>query len=87
MDLGAGPEVLLGVGEEVVRTCADEIGATDFWISNGELSVSRGGTGTHKLLCEGMISGSYTKWSMMHVFGARLPTNLPSSFLCSAAMT
>lgn len=54
MDLRAGAEVLFGVCEEVVRTCADDVGATDFWVSNGELSVSRGGTGAHKLLCEGM---------------------------------
>lgn len=53
MDLGAGSKVLLGVREEVVRTCADKIGATDFWVSEGELSVSRGGTGAHELLCEG----------------------------------
>lgn len=52
MDLGARPEVLLGVCEEVMRTCADKVGATDFWISDGELSVSRGGTSAHKLLCE-----------------------------------
>ena len=54
MDLGAGSKVLLGVREEVVRTCADKIGATDFWVSEGELSVSRGGTGAHELLCEGI---------------------------------
>lgn len=40
MDLGAGAEVLLGVCEEVVRTCADNIGAANFWICDGQLSVS-----------------------------------------------
>lgn len=54
MDLGAGPEVLLGVREEVVRACAGNVGATDFWVSDGELSVSRRGTGAHELLCEGI---------------------------------
>ena len=54
MDLGAGPEVLLGVREKIMRTCADKIGATDFWVCERELSMSRGGTGTHKLLWKGI---------------------------------
>ena len=54
VDLGAGPEVLLGVREKVMRTCADKIRATDLWVGKRELSMSRGGTGTHKLLCEGI---------------------------------
>ena len=54
MDLGAGAEVLFGVRKEVVRTCANNVGATDFWVSNGELSVSRRGTSAHELLYEGM---------------------------------
>ena len=52
MDLRAGAKILLGVREEIVRTCAHNVGTTDFWVSDGELSVSRGGTGAHKLLCE-----------------------------------
>ena len=54
MDLGAGAKVLLGVREEIMWTCADNVGATDFWIGDGELGVSRGGTGAHELLCEAM---------------------------------
>ena len=40
MDLGAGTEILLCVGEEIMGTCADNIGTADFWIINGELGVS-----------------------------------------------
>ena len=40
MDLWAGAKVLLGVRKEVVGTCADKIGATDFRVRYGELSVS-----------------------------------------------
>ena len=40
MDLRTGAEILLGICEEVVRACADDVGATDFWVSDGELSVS-----------------------------------------------
>ena len=53
MDLGAGAEVLLGVREEVMRTCADNVRATDFGVSDGKLGVSRRGTSAHKLLYEG----------------------------------
>ena len=40
MNLRTGAKVLLGVRKEVVGTCADKIGATDFRVSYGELSVS-----------------------------------------------
>jgi len=48
--LGAGAEVLLGVGEEVVRAGADEEGAADFGVCDGELGVARGSSGAHELL-------------------------------------
>lgn len=37
--LGTGAEVLLGVGEEVVRAGAGEEGAADFRVGDGELGV------------------------------------------------
>lgn len=40
MHLRAGSEVLLGIGEEVVRAGPDEVGTADFWIRNGELGVA-----------------------------------------------
>jgi len=48
--LGAGAEILLGVCEEVVRAGADEEGAADFGVRDGELGVSRGSSGAHELL-------------------------------------
>ncbi len=54
VDLGAGAKVLLGIRKEVMRACADKIGATDFGVCDRELSVSRGSTGAHELLCGGM---------------------------------
>ena len=87
MDFRAWAKVLLGVCEKIMRTCTDKIRATDFWISDGELSVSRGGTGAHKLLCKGIISRCHLELIMIHFFEAHCLLNLPSSFLCSAAMT
>ena len=49
----AETEVLLGVGEEVVRTGADEVGAADFGVREGELGVPGGLAGAHELLCLG----------------------------------
>lgn len=46
----AGAEVLLGVGEEVVRAGAGEEGAADFRVRDGELGMARGGSGAHELL-------------------------------------
>ncbi len=50
MDLGAGPEVLFCVCEEVMRAGAGEKGAADFGVGKGELSVPGGGAGAHELL-------------------------------------
>lgn len=51
--LGTRAQVLLGVGELVVRTRADEVRATDFRVGDGELGVAGGGTSAHKLVrCE-----------------------------------
>lgn len=49
--LGAGTQVLLGVGEEIMRTGAGEEGAADFGVGDGELGAARGGAGAHELLC------------------------------------
>lgn len=43
-------QVLLGIGEEVMRTSADEIRATDFWIGDLELRIARGSAGTYELV-------------------------------------
>ena len=84
MDLGTGAQVLLGIRKKIVRTCANKIGATDFWVSDGELSVSRRGTGAHELLCEGIDQRpngpQCTSWNL------NCHSDSPSSFLCSAAM-
>jgi hypothetical protein len=50
MDFGAGPQILLRVREEVVRAGTDNEGAADFGIGDGELGMSRRGTGAHELL-------------------------------------
>lgn len=39
--LGARAEVLLCVGEEVVRACSDQVRAADFGVCDGELGVAR----------------------------------------------
>ena len=51
VDFGAETEVLLGVGEEVVRAGADQVGAADFGVREGELGVPGGLAGAHELLC------------------------------------
>lgn len=51
VDLGAGTEILLGVCEKVMGTCSYEIRAADFRVGDRKLSVSRGGSGAHELLC------------------------------------
>lgn len=50
MDFRTGPQILLRVREEVVRASTDNEGAADFGIGDGELGMSRGGTGAHELL-------------------------------------
>ena len=40
MDLRTGSEVLLGVGEQVMRATANEVGAADFRIRDGELGIA-----------------------------------------------
>ena len=84
MDLGAGAQVLLGVRKKIVRTCANKIGATDFWVCDGELSVSRRGTGAHELLCEGINQRS--NCPQCTSLNVNCHSDSPSSFLCSAAM-
>ena len=43
-------QILLGIGEEVVRTGADEIRATDFRVGDLELRIARGRAGTYELV-------------------------------------
>lgn len=50
MHLGTLAEILLGVGEEVVRTRAGEIGPADFGVVERELLGARRGGRAHKLL-------------------------------------
>ena len=50
MHFGAGTEVLLGVGEEVMRAGSDEVGAANFGVRDGELSIATLGTGTNELV-------------------------------------
>lgn len=41
MHLWAGAEILFGVCEEIMGACADNEGAANFGVCNGELGVSR----------------------------------------------
>lgn len=52
MDLGARAEIEFGVGEEVVRTGADNEGAADFGVGYGEGGGGGRGRGAHELLEE-----------------------------------
>lgn len=55
MDFRAWAEVLFGVGELVVGTGTDEVGAANFWVGNGELSVA-GCCAAHKLVSYRILS-------------------------------
>lgn len=57
MHFWAGSEVLLGVCEEVVRAGADEVGAAEFGVGDGELGRACGGRGAHELLCDVLVEG------------------------------
>lgn len=46
----ARAKILLGVGEEVVWAGADEVGAADFRVCDGKLSIATLGTGTNELV-------------------------------------
>lgn len=50
MHLGTRPKVLLGVGEEVVRTRAGDVGPADFGVVERELLGARRGGRAHELL-------------------------------------
>jgi hypothetical protein len=50
MHLGAWSEVLLGIGEEVVRAGPDEVGTADFWIRDRELGVATLSTSPNELV-------------------------------------
>ena len=49
MDFGAWAKVLFGIGELIVRTGADEVGAADFGVGDSELGVA-GGCAAHELV-------------------------------------
>lgn len=46
----AWAKILLGVGEKVVWASANEIGAADFRVCDGKLSIATLGTGTNELI-------------------------------------
>lgn len=46
----AWTQILLGIGEEVMRTSADKIRATDFRIGDLELRIARRSAGTYELV-------------------------------------
>lgn len=50
MKLGAGTQVLFGVGELVVGTRAGKVGAADFGVGDGELGIARGCACAHELV-------------------------------------
>lgn len=57
--LGTRPEVLLGVGEEVVRTRAGDVGPADFGVVERELLGARGGGRAHELLEQLSLFGGH----------------------------
>src|SRR5690242_7755689 len=50
VDLGAGPQFVLCIGEEIVRAVADKVGAADLGIFYGELWRALVGTADELLL-------------------------------------
>lgn len=50
MDLRTGSEVLLSVGEQVVRATSNEVGAADFGVRNGELGIATLCAGSNELI-------------------------------------
>lgn len=58
MHLGASTEVLLRIGEEIVWASPNQIGAADFGICNGKLSIATLRRGANELVrCEkGVVS-------------------------------
>ena len=50
MHLRAGSEVLLRVGEEVVRAGADEVGTADFRVCDLELGIATLSAGANELV-------------------------------------
>ena len=60
VDLRAGAELILGIGEEIVGAVADEIRATDFGVGDAELWRALVGT-AHELLAHKLL---WTRVSM-----------------------
>lgn len=56
VDLGAGAELVLGVGEEVVGAVADEVGAADLGVGDAELGRALVGA-AHELLAHELFCG------------------------------
>ena len=54
----ARPDVLLGVGEEVVRARAGEVGAADLGIRDGELRLAGGARAVHELFAHELLYAS-----------------------------
>lgn len=63
MDLWTLSQILLCVGEEVVRTCADEIGSANLGVCEGELGGAGGGLVAHELLEQLSLLGGHDCWS------------------------
>lgn len=57
--LGAGANVLLGVGEQIVRTGAGEVRTADFGIRHGELGGARRRRRAHELLEQLSLFGGH----------------------------
>jgi hypothetical protein len=53
MYLGTRAQVLLGVGEEIMRASSDQVRATDLRVRNLKLRITRAAAGTYELVrCE-----------------------------------
>jgi len=59
VNLGTGPNVLLGIREEVVRACACDEGPTHLRIGDGQLCGTRGRGASHELLQELPLFGGH----------------------------
>jgi len=77
--LWAGPQLVLGVGEEVVGAVADEVGAADLGVGDAELRRALVGAAhgllAHELLCVGVSIVQAVLWLQ----------DIPSSLRVSAA--
>lgn len=52
MNFGAGTQILLRIGEEIVWASPDEVGSADFGICYGHLSIATLATANELVRCE-----------------------------------